>query len=67
VDMAKPRQHEILILLSEGMTNDAISRRLFLSAKTVGHHVEAILGRLGANSRTEAVFIARQRGYLRGR
>jgi DNA-binding CsgD family transcriptional regulator len=59
-----PRQHEILILLSEGLTNDAISRRLFLSPKTVGHHVEAILERLGAKSRTEAVFVARQRGFL---
>ncbi len=59
-----PRQHEILILLNEGLTNDAISRKLFLSRKTVGHHVEAILERLGARSRTEAVFVARQRGLL---
>ena len=59
-----PRQHEILILLSEGLTNEGISRRLFLSPKTVGHHVEAILERLGAKSRTEAVFVARQRGLL---
>jgi DNA-binding CsgD family transcriptional regulator len=59
-----PRQHEILILLSEGLTNEAISRRLFLSPKTVGHHVEAILERLAAKSRTEAVFVARQRGLL---
>jgi DNA-binding CsgD family transcriptional regulator/tetratricopeptide (TPR) repeat protein len=59
-----PRQHEILILLSEGLTNDAIGRRLFLSPKTVGHHVEAILQRLSAKSRTEAVFVARQRGLL---
>lgn len=58
------RQHEILILLSEGLTNEAIGRRLFLSPKTVGHHVEAILERLGAKSRTEAVFVARQRGFL---
>jgi DNA-binding CsgD family transcriptional regulator len=61
-----PRQHEILILLNEGLTNDAISRKLFLSQKTVGHHVEAILERLGARSRTEAVFVARQRGLLNG-
>jgi DNA-binding CsgD family transcriptional regulator len=61
-----PRQHEILILLSEGLTNEAISRRLFLSPKTVGHHVEAILERLAATSRTEAVFVARQRGLLIG-
>lgn len=59
-----PRQQEILLLLNEGLTNDAISRKLFLSPKTVGHHVEAILQRLGAKSRTEAVFVARQRGLL---
>jgi DNA-binding CsgD family transcriptional regulator len=58
------RQHEILLLLSEGMSNDTISKRLFLSPKTVGHHVEAILERLGARSRTEAVFLARQRGIF---
>jgi len=52
------------LLLNEGLTNDAISRKLFLSPKTVGHHVEAILQRLGAKSRTEAVFVARQRGLL---
>ncbi|HEY2340835.1 MAG TPA: LuxR C-terminal-related transcriptional regulator, partial [Steroidobacteraceae bacterium] len=61
-----PRQHEILILLNEGLTNDAISRKLFLSQKTVGNHVQAILERLGARSRTEAVFVARQRGLLNG-
>ena len=59
-----PRQQEILLLLNEGLTNDAISRKLFLSPKTVGHHVVAILQRLGAKSRTEAVFVARQRGLL---
>jgi DNA-binding CsgD family transcriptional regulator len=61
-----PRQHEILVLLNEGLTNDAISRKLFLSQKTVGNHVQAILERLGARSRTEAVFVARQRGLLNG-
>jgi DNA-binding CsgD family transcriptional regulator len=60
------RQQEILVLLNAGLTNDAISRKLFLSPKTVGHHVEAILERLGAKSRTEAVFVARQRGLLSG-
>jgi DNA-binding CsgD family transcriptional regulator len=48
------RQLEVLGLLSEGLTNAQIAARLALSAKTVDHHVSAILGKLGVSRRAEA-------------
>ena len=48
------RELEVVALLSEGMTNAEIAGRLFLSEKTVGHHVSAILRKLGARTRGEA-------------
>jgi DNA-binding CsgD family transcriptional regulator/tetratricopeptide (TPR) repeat protein len=54
-----PREAEILALLSEGLRNAAIARRLFVSTKTVDHHVSAILTKLGVPSRAEAVAMAR--------
>jgi DNA-binding NarL/FixJ family response regulator len=41
-------------LLSLGLTNRAIAERLFLSVKTVEHHVSRVLGKLGLKTRTEA-------------
>jgi DNA-binding CsgD family transcriptional regulator len=49
------RQAEVLALLGEGLTNAEVARRLFLTPKTVEHHVGAILRKLGVNSRAEAV------------
>jgi len=53
------REAQILALLSEGMRNSAIAKRLFLSTKTVDRHVSAILTKLGVQSRGEAVAKAR--------
>jgi DNA-binding CsgD family transcriptional regulator/tetratricopeptide (TPR) repeat protein len=58
------RQREVLALLGEGLTYGQVARRLFVSAKTVEHHVGAILARLGVASRGEAVELARERGWL---
>jgi FixJ family two-component response regulator len=43
----------VLALLREGLSNAAISRRLFISERTVHHHVSAVLGKLGVSSRAE--------------
>jgi DNA-binding CsgD family transcriptional regulator/tetratricopeptide (TPR) repeat protein len=48
------REIEVVSLVSAGMTNAEIANRLFLSEKTVGHHVSAILRKLGARTRGEA-------------
>jgi DNA-binding NarL/FixJ family response regulator len=49
------REEEVLRLLAEGLSQDAIAKRLVISAKTVGTHIENILRKLGVHSRTEAV------------
>ncbi len=48
------REAEVLALLHEGLRNAEIGRRLFISAKTVDHHVSAILEKLGVESRAQA-------------
>ena len=49
------REAEILTLLSGGLRNSVIAKRLFVSTKTVDHHVSAILTKLGVPSRAEAI------------
>ncbi|HEV7432107.1 MAG TPA: AAA family ATPase [Steroidobacteraceae bacterium] len=61
-----PRQNQVLGLLAEGLSNAAIAVRLTMSAKTVEHHVGAVLAALEAPSRLRAVQIARERGLLQG-
>jgi DNA-binding NarL/FixJ family response regulator len=53
------REAQILELLSQGLRNAAIAKRLFLSTKTVDHHVSAILNKLGVSSRAEAIAMTR--------
>ncbi len=53
------REHDVLTLLGEGLSNAEIAGRLSISAKTVDHHVSAILAKVGARSRGEAVAAAR--------
>ena len=55
------REAEIFALLSDGLRNSAIAKRLFVSTKTVDHHVSAILTKLGVQSRAEAIARAHRR------
>jgi DNA-binding NarL/FixJ family response regulator len=50
-----PREHEILGLLSEGLSGQAIAGQLFLSPETVRTHVRNATAKLGARTRVEAV------------
>jgi DNA-binding CsgD family transcriptional regulator/tetratricopeptide (TPR) repeat protein len=59
-----PRQAEVLDLLAEGLTNGEIADRLFVSPRTVEHHVSAILAKLDSSTREEAVTLARSEGFL---
>ena len=59
-----PRETEVLKLISEGNSNKEIGRRLFIAEETVKNHVKNILGKLGANDRTQAVSIGIRRGII---
>ena len=56
------RELEVLALVAQNLSNAAIARRLYLSAKTVDHHASAILMKLGIASRREAADAARRHG-----
>ncbi len=60
--MLTARQLEVLRLLVEGLTDVEIAERLFISSKTAGHHVSAILRKLQVRSRTEAAATAVKMG-----
>ncbi len=49
------REREVLRLLAEGLSNEEIGRRLFISAETVRTHIRKAMTKLGAGTRTEAV------------
>lgn len=59
------RQVEILGLLAEGSTNAEIAQQLFISTKTVDHHVSALLSKLQVTSRRDAVRRGDELGLLR--
>lgn len=51
------REVEVAGLLREGLTNAELAARLFISAKTVDHHVSRILAKLGVSTRREAAAV----------
>ena len=58
------RQVEILGLLADGSTNGEIAQRLYISTKTVDHHVSALLSKLQVTSRRDAVRRGGELGIL---
>ena len=63
-DSLTPRELEVLCHLAEGLTNKAIAQQLEISDHTVKFHVNAILNKLHAQSRTEAVVRATRQGLI---
>ncbi|GAA4870737.1 response regulator transcription factor [Saccharopolyspora cebuensis] len=59
------REIEVLGLVAEGLSNQEISKRLFLSQSTVKSHLVHIYDKLGVESRTSAVAKAKSRGLIR--
>lgn len=63
-ELLTPREQDVLRLVARGLRNQDIADELVISVRTVKVHVSNIMGKLGANNRTEAVAEARRRGLL---
>lgn len=59
------REQEVLGLMVDGLKNNEIAERLFISYSTTKYHVSSILSKLGAGSRTEAVSLALQHNLIK--
>ncbi len=59
-----PRELDVLRLVARGYGNAAIGQELFIVERTVEFHLTNLLGKLQASSRTEAVYLARQKKWL---
>ena len=64
VESLTAREQQVLTLVAEGKTNKEIASALSITERTVKFHVGAIMGKLGATNRTEAVRFANQRGWV---
>lgn len=58
------REREVLHLLSEGTSTEALAGRLFISPRTARNHIQNLMAKLGVHSRLEAVALARARGII---
>jgi two-component system, NarL family, nitrate/nitrite response regulator NarL len=65
VESLTAREMEVLQAVAQGLSNKLIARQLTISEHTVKFHLNAILGKLGAHSRTDAVVRATRAGLLR--
>lgn len=63
-DTLTPRELQVLALMAEGLANKIIAARLGISDHTVKFHVNAVMSKLGAQSRTEAVVRATRLGLI---
>ena len=59
-----PREHEILGLIAEGLSNREIGERLFVSENTVKTHSSRLFDKLGAKRRVQAVLKGRELGLI---
>ena len=59
-----PREHEVITLAADGLTNKEIAYRLGISERTVQFHINSIFNKTTTNSRTEAVALALRNGWI---
>jgi len=65
VDQLTPRELEVLRALADGLSDKEMSRSLHISARTVRQHLMNIFGKLGVNSRLQALVFALRHGAVR--
>lgn len=58
------REHRVLELMAQGLTNGQIAAQLYVSVATVKFHVRNVLTKLEASSRAEAAYVASKRGLI---
>jgi non-specific serine/threonine protein kinase len=59
-----PREHEVLVLIAEGLSDREVADKLFVGAGTIRSHLTSIFGKLEVGSRTAAIATARRRGII---
>jgi LuxR family maltose regulon positive regulatory protein len=64
IEPLTPREQEVLTLLANGASNQAIADELIITSNTAKRHVKHILGKLGATNRVQAVIRARELNLL---
>ncbi|WP_315583364.1 response regulator transcription factor [Actinomyces viscosus] len=64
IDSLTPREKEILVLMSQGMSNAEIAEQLVVSATTVKTHVGNVLAKLDVRDRVQAVVVAYETGLM---
>ena len=64
IEPLSKRELEVLKLIAEGLSNQEIGSRLYLSLNTIKAHTRNIYGKLGVNNRTQAVARAREIGIF---
>ena len=60
-----PREHEVLTLIAQGMSTPEVAKNLYISTKTVRHHLSSIYDKLDSRDRTQAVLRAVRMGIVR--
>jgi len=64
LDVLTPREREILVAIGEGLTNDELAARFYLSISTVKTHISRLLQKLDARDRVQLVIIAYEAGLV---
>jgi DNA-binding NarL/FixJ family response regulator len=63
-DQLSAREHEVLMLVAEGLPNKLIARRLEISEKTVKAHLTRVFAQIGVTDRTQAALWAHRNGLV---
>jgi DNA-binding NarL/FixJ family response regulator len=58
-----PREREVLVLITDGLSNADIAKRMQISEKTVRNHASNLFDKLGVWSRAQAIVYARDHGF----